>query len=277
MESLLSCPSSPPRSNLSACQLMNGHIWMESNGRGKGATCKFLAMLKLDAEGSDDSDKDQDEGPDVNFFSLRIMVVDDNMIMVVDDNMIMVVDDNMIMVVDDNMVNRLVTKRLLDRIGISTRVVESGRECLRILAEEQDEEKYDVLLLDLMMPEVGGEEECGGRREREWRGKRRNRRWRKEEEGEEKTGAIASKRGEEEESEWMVTQWPTRFNALSSPFHFSSFLSLPPPASLPLPLFTPHPPPLPPTPPPDGWVHGGQQDLHRAQGRVSANDCCADA
>lgn len=58
------------------------------------------------------------------------------------------------MVVDDNMVNRLVTKRLLDRIGISTRCVDSGKECLRILAEEQEEERYDVLLLDLMMPEV---------------------------------------------------------------------------------------------------------------------------
>ena len=58
------------------------------------------------------------------------------------------------MVVDDSMVNRLVTKRLLERIGISTRVVESGKECLRILAEEQGEERFDVLLLDLMMPEV---------------------------------------------------------------------------------------------------------------------------
>lgn len=58
------------------------------------------------------------------------------------------------MVVDDSMVNRLVTKRLLERIGIATRVVESGKECLRILAEEQTEEKFDVLLLDLMMPEA---------------------------------------------------------------------------------------------------------------------------
>eukprot|EP00475_Leptophrys_vorax_P037497 TRINITY_DN64760_c0_g1_i1.p1 TRINITY_DN64760_c0_g1~~TRINITY_DN64760_c0_g1_i1.p1 ORF type:complete len:367 (-),score=60.12 TRINITY_DN64760_c0_g1_i1:259-1320(-) len=113
-------------------QLMNGHIWMESNGRGKGATCKFLVMLKLDEDGDDSGNEDEQEQPDVNFFALRIMVV------------------------DDNMVNRLVTKRLLDRIGISTRCVESGKECLRILAEEQDEEHYDVLLLDLMMPEMDG-------------------------------------------------------------------------------------------------------------------------
>jgi len=58
------------------------------------------------------------------------------------------------MVVDDNMVNRLVTKRLLDRIGISTRCVDSGKECLRILRRSRTEERYDVLLLDLMMPEV---------------------------------------------------------------------------------------------------------------------------
>eukprot|EP00897_Mesotaenium_endlicherianum_P000075 jgi/Mesen1/10068/ME000730S09355 len=49
-----------------------------------------------------------------------------------------------IMVVDDNMVNRLVTKRLLDRIGCSCKVVDSGKECLRLLQDE-NEEKYNVM------------------------------------------------------------------------------------------------------------------------------------
>ena len=61
------------------------------------------------------------------------------------------------MVVDDNMVNRVVTKKLLTSIGSTTEVVVSGKECLRILSNLTDkDEKYDVLLLDLMMPEVRG-------------------------------------------------------------------------------------------------------------------------
>lgn len=59
------------------------------------------------------------------------------------------------MVVDDNMINRLVTKRLLESIGSQTKVVDSGKECLRLLKERpESEDPYDVLLLDLMMPEV---------------------------------------------------------------------------------------------------------------------------
>ena len=59
------------------------------------------------------------------------------------------------MVVDDNMVNRVVTKKLLTSIGSQTKVVESGKECLRVLSNlTEEDEKFDVLLLDLMMPEV---------------------------------------------------------------------------------------------------------------------------
>jgi len=54
-------------------QMMNGHIWMESSGPGKGAVCKFIVMLKLDVEG-DEGEKNEyeDDGPDVNFFALRV-------------------------------------------------------------------------------------------------------------------------------------------------------------------------------------------------------------
>lgn len=55
---------------------MNGHIWMESNGPGKGATCKFIVMLKLDTEGEEGQKNEYEgDGPDVNFFALRVSPV----------------------------------------------------------------------------------------------------------------------------------------------------------------------------------------------------------
>lgn len=52
-------------------QLMNGHIWVESNGKAGGATYKFLVMLKLDQEG-DSGDEVEEDSHDINFFALRV-------------------------------------------------------------------------------------------------------------------------------------------------------------------------------------------------------------
>lgn len=62
--------------------------------------------------------------------------------------------DARILVVDDNDMNRMVAIKLLRRTKIKVDTAASGRECLRMTAENA----YHVILMDHMMPEMDGEE-----------------------------------------------------------------------------------------------------------------------
>lgn len=57
------------------------------------------------------------------------------------------------LVVDDHPVNRLVTASLLEREGCVVELVESGAACLR----RCNEEAFDLVIVDLRMPEMDGE------------------------------------------------------------------------------------------------------------------------
>ena len=57
-----------------------------------------------------------------------------------------------VLVVDDNRMNRFVVKSLLKNTRVQVTAVGSGAECLRLLGEE----KFDLVLLDHMMPEMDG-------------------------------------------------------------------------------------------------------------------------
>ena len=57
-----------------------------------------------------------------------------------------------VLVVDDNNVNVMVIKSLLKRVLIKTDTALSGKECI----EKTKENKYDIILLDHMMPEMDG-------------------------------------------------------------------------------------------------------------------------
>jgi CheY-like chemotaxis protein len=59
---------------------------------------------------------------------------------------------NTVLVVDDNDMNRDVLSRRLQREGYEVSTVENGRKALDILAVE----KYDIILLDIMMPDMDG-------------------------------------------------------------------------------------------------------------------------
>jgi CheY-like chemotaxis protein len=61
-----------------------------------------------------------------------------------------------VLVVDDDPANRDLLARRLGRQGYDTTCVESGAACLELLA--QDEHGIDAVLLDLVMPEMDGEE-----------------------------------------------------------------------------------------------------------------------
>ncbi len=58
-----------------------------------------------------------------------------------------------ILLAEDNLVNQKVARRLLERLGHQCEVVDNGREAL----ERWREHCWDVLLIDLQMPEMDGE------------------------------------------------------------------------------------------------------------------------
>ncbi|MBA2712584.1 MAG: response regulator [Rubrobacteraceae bacterium] len=61
---------------------------------------------------------------------------------------------NPLLIVDDNEVNRDVLARQLGRQGHATAVAENGREALEMVGERE----FDLMLLDIMMPEMNGYE-----------------------------------------------------------------------------------------------------------------------
>jgi DNA-binding response OmpR family regulator len=65
-------------------------------------------------------------------------------------------DSPTILVVDDDRDCRDIAARLLDLAGYRTRRAESGADCLRTI----DSEAIDLVLLDVMMPEMDGFEVC---------------------------------------------------------------------------------------------------------------------
>ncbi|MBQ8198560.1 MAG: response regulator [Lachnospiraceae bacterium] len=69
-----------------------------------------------------------------------------------ENNMHFTAEEASVLVVDDNIVNVTVIKSLLKRARIKTDTALSGEECI----EKTKENKYDIILLDHMMPELDG-------------------------------------------------------------------------------------------------------------------------
>ncbi|CAK9251665.1 unnamed protein product, partial [Sphagnum jensenii] len=116
--------------------LMDGHIWVESEGFGKGTLVTFIVKLGL-PEKINELDRHmttavQPSHQRTDFSGVRILVT------------------------DDNGVNRMVTRGLLMRLGCEVTVVSSGRECLQAIS--QPGQFFKVLLLDVCMPEMDGYE-----------------------------------------------------------------------------------------------------------------------
>ncbi len=60
--------------------------------------------------------------------------------------------DIRILVAEDNRVNQLVAQRMLQRLGVSNHIVSDGREAIEALKSE----RFDLILMDVQMPEVDG-------------------------------------------------------------------------------------------------------------------------
>jgi two-component system sensor histidine kinase/response regulator len=68
-----------------------------------------------------------------------------------------------ILLAEDNAVNQRLAKRLLEKRGHSVMIAENGREALAAL----DKDNFDIVLMDVQMPEMGGLEATAAIRESE--------------------------------------------------------------------------------------------------------------
>ncbi len=63
-------------------------------------------------------------------------------------------ENKLFLIVDDNKINQIVTKKVLDQLGLTCNVVGSGKKAIKAIKEKQ----YDCILMDLHMPEIDGYE-----------------------------------------------------------------------------------------------------------------------
>ena len=123
--------------------LMGGRIWVESES-GKGSAFHFVARFGKDIEVPEASfhpDAQQPEAPALmeSRGPLRVLLA------------------------EDNLVNQKLAVRLLEKEGHSVVVAGNGREALAAL----DEDDFDVVLMDVQMPEMSGFEATAVIREKE--------------------------------------------------------------------------------------------------------------
>ncbi|XP_022749358.1 ethylene receptor-like isoform X2 [Durio zibethinus] len=114
--------------------LMEGHIWIESEGLGKGCTAIFI--VKLGIPGC------------LNESKLPIMPRMSTTI-----HSQIAFPGLKVLVMDENGVSRMVTKGLLVHLGCDVTMVSSSDECLRVVSHE-----HKVVLIDVCVPGIDGYE-----------------------------------------------------------------------------------------------------------------------
>jgi signal transduction histidine kinase/ActR/RegA family two-component response regulator len=118
---------------LSICRhlarLMGGDVWLQSGGPGCGTTASFNIHLERVGQDVERSIIKRSESVS-SLEGMRILIV------------------------DDNSVNRLVTARMLRKLGCIPKTVESGEACLQHL--ECESTQYRFCFMDLTMPGLDG-------------------------------------------------------------------------------------------------------------------------
>ncbi|XP_060187699.1 ethylene receptor isoform X1 [Lycium barbarum] len=109
--------------------LMEGHIWIESEGLGKGSTAIFIVKLGIPGRSN------ESKLP----FMPRLPA----------NHMPMAFKGLKVLVMDDNGFSRMVTKSLLVHLGCDVTTVGSGDECLRVLSQE-----HKVIFMDVRIPGI---------------------------------------------------------------------------------------------------------------------------
>jgi signal transduction histidine kinase/ActR/RegA family two-component response regulator len=120
-------------------ELMNGQIWLQSE-QGAGSSFHFTARLPASERTPVPvASSEDDSGAGVAPVAARVLVA------------------------EDNPVNRAFAVAVLRRAGHEVLAVDNGKEALAAY----DDESFDVVLLDLQMPEMDGLELAAAIRERE--------------------------------------------------------------------------------------------------------------
>lgn len=116
--------------------LMEGHIWIESDGLGKGCTVTFIVKLQL-PESSTEMQHLTRTAP------LSNSIAD--------------FSGTHILVIDDNVGNRAVIKGLLHRLGCDITFASSGNEAFQIISHTV--QSFKVIIIDISLSGLEGLEE----------------------------------------------------------------------------------------------------------------------
>nr|Q9XH58.1 RecName: Full=Ethylene receptor 1; AltName: Full=PhETR1 [Pelargonium x hortorum]AAD37576.1 ethylene receptor homolog [Pelargonium x hortorum] len=113
--------------------LMDGHIWIDSEGPSKGCTVTFVVKLGI-PEGSNEPKlplmpKVSANNSQTDFPGLKVLLM------------------------DENGISRMVTKGLLMHLGCDVTSVSSSEECLRMVSQD-----HKVVFMDVRVPGLDGHE-----------------------------------------------------------------------------------------------------------------------